>query len=64
MFRRPLSHVLRRLEPCGLPDAISHGAEAQQILAAIRLKQLPAVAGPLLTTAHGLDLEMSFQERP
>ena len=52
----------RRPEARRLPDAVGHGAEAEQILRAVRLDQLPGVAGALLALADALDLEVRRED--
>jgi uncharacterized RDD family membrane protein YckC len=60
--RRQPRHHVRGAEAGRLPDAVGHGAEAEQLLGAVRLDQLPGVARPLLPLADALDLEVAVEQ--
>src|SRR5262245_16194454 len=64
MLRSQLGHHRRAAEASGLPDAVRDRAESQDILAAVRLDQLPGVARSIFTAANFLTVEVTTQDLP
>jgi hypothetical protein len=64
MFWGPFGHLCRQSQPGRLPDSIRHGAEAEDILAAVRLDPFPGVPRPGLAGADGFQLKVFTQPRP